>query len=514
MVIGSDTTSQHPLIARRVIAAKENGTKLIVIDPRKIQLERFSDLYLPIKPGTNVALLNGMMKVILDEGLEDKKFIEERTEGFSDFLEILKDYPLDRVADITGVSQEKIREAALMYAHASNGAILYAMGVTQHTTGTDNVLSVANLALLTGNLGKPGTGVNPLRGQNNVQGACDMGCLPNVFPGYQPVSDQEKREKIASIWGSSGLSSQPGMTLTEMTEAALEGKLKSMYIVGENPILADPDLTHTEKALKNLEFLVVQDIFMTETARLAQVVLPATSFAEKEGTLTNTERRVQMIRKAINPPGEARPDSEIICRIAGLMGKADSFSFSSVEEIFEEIRKVTPQYGGMSYQRINTPEALHWPCPDSEHPGTPILHTKKFTRGLGKFHPVSFKEPPEMPDEEFSYILTTNRLMFQWHTGSMTRRSPDLESEAPEALVEINDQDADELGINNRDWVEVSSRRGKIKIKADVTDRIRRGIVSIPFHYAEAAANILTNPSFDPVAKIPGYKVCAVKITR
>jgi formate dehydrogenase alpha subunit len=510
-IIGSDTMSQHPLVARRIMMAKEKGAKIVLADPRSIQIAKFADLHLRQKPGTDVALLNGMMKYILDQGLEDKDFISERTEGFDELREALQAISLKEAEEITGVPQETIAEAAAVYAKAKASCIVYAMGITQHTTGTDNVLSCANLAMLTGNVGRPGTGVNPLRGQNNVQGACDMGALPNLFPGYQAVTDEEIGRKIAGVWSVAKLPSEVGLTVTEMMNFAREGKIKAMYIMGENPMISDPDISHVEEGLNNLDFLVVQDIFPTETAKLADVVLPAASWAEKEGTYTGTDRRVQLSRKAIEPLGESKPDWEIICELARGM-QAEDFSFSSPEEIFEEIRKVTPQYAGISFARLNQAAGLQWPCPEEGHQGTPILHSKQFTRGKGRFHPIVYREPAETPDDEFPFILTTGRVMSQFHTRSMTGRSPTLDSESPEGFLEINPEDATRLGINDEDWVEVSSRRGRIETKARVTDKVKPGTVYLPFHFAEAAANRLTNPVVDPVAKIPEFKVCAVAI--
>jgi formate dehydrogenase major subunit len=511
-IIGSDTTAQHPLVARRIVMAKERGAKIIIADPKGIQLCNLADVYLQHKPGSDVALLNGIMKAIIDHGLEDKEFIRERTEGFQELAEMVRGYPLDKVEMITGVPAADIEKAALIYAQAESSAIVFAMGITQHTTGTDNVMSTANLAMLTGNVGRAGSGINPLRGQNNVQGACDMGALPNVLPGYQAVTDAEKRAKIAKVWGVAELPPRAGLTVIEMINAASEGKIKAMYITGENPMVSDPDISHVKQGLESLEFLVVQDMFLTETARLADVVLPSASWAEREGTFTNTERRVQRIRKAIDPRGESRPDWEILCQLASVIGAGQLFPFNSPGEIFDELRKVTPQYAGMNYQRLNQPDGLQWPCPDESHPGTPILHTKQFTRGKGKFHAVAYRAPAEEPDSQYPYILTTGRVMSQWHTGTMTRRSPALDNEFPEAFVEVNTGDANRLGIEDGDWVEVTSRRGKIRIKALVSDKIRPGVIFIPFHFAECAANMLTNPALDPIAKIPELKVCAAAI--
>jgi formate dehydrogenase (coenzyme F420) alpha subunit len=511
-IIGSDTTSQHPLIAARIMKARDKGAQIIVADPRRIHISQFADLHLKHKPGSDVALINGMMKCILDQGLEDKAFIAARTEDFDKLKEGLDAIALDEVEKITGVSREEIERAALLYAKAESSCIIYSMGITQHTTGTDNVLSLANLAMLTGNIGRPGTGVNPLRGQNNVQGACDMGALPNFFPGYQAVTDRKLRAVIAKAWGVAELAPEVGLTVTEMLPAALEGRVRAMYIMGENPMISEPDIDHVEQALKSLDFLVVQDIFPTETARFADVILPAASWAEKEGTVTATDRTVQLLRKAIEPIGDSKPDWEIICEVAREMGAGNNFSFSSPAEIFEEIRKVTPAYAGISYARLNQPAGLQWPCPAEDHPGTTILHTELFTRGKGKFHTVVYRAPAENPDDDFPFILTTGRVMSQWHTNSMTGRSPTLNAEFPEGFVEISAEDAARLGIEDNALLEVSSRRGTIQTRARVTDRVTPGVVFMPFHYAESAANKLTNSALDPVAKIPELKVCAVAI--
>jgi predicted molibdopterin-dependent oxidoreductase YjgC len=397
-----------------------------------------------------------------------------------------------------------------MYGEAESASIVYAMGITQHITGVDNVLSCANLAMLTGNVGRPSTGVNPLRGQNNVQGACDMGGLPNVYPGYQRVNDNTVREKFENAWGVQ-LSDQIGLTVTEMVELAGSGEVKALFVMGENPLLADPDINHAHECMSKLDFLVVQDIFLSETAELADVVLPGSSYAEKDGTFTATDRRVQPIYKAIDPVGNSKPDWQIINQIAQQMG-ATGFESSSSEEIMDELATLTPIYGGITYERLTNGAVLQWPCPDVNHPGTPFLHKDRFSRGVGKFHAITYKEPAETVDQEYPLILTTGRIMFHFHTGTMSRRSDKLNNEVPEAYVEIHPDDASKLGNGNINRVRVSSRRGEIELVARVTDRIKPGVVFIPFHFAEAAANRLTNSAFDPVAKIPEYKVCAVKV--
>jgi len=385
------------------------------------------------------------------------------------------------------------------------------MGITQHTSGVDHVKACANLAMITGNLGRAGTGVNPLRGQNNVQGACDVGALVNVYPGYQAVANPEIKQKFEEAWGVTGLSDQVGLTVTEMTDAAERGGVKAIYIMGENPVLSDPDSNHVIKALQDLDLLVVQDIFLTETAQLADVVLPGCSYAEKDGTFTGTDRRIQLVRQAIPPIGDSKADWAIICELAQRMG-ASGFDYQSPSEIMDEMARVTPIYGGVSYGRLEELGFLQWPCRSAQDPGTLLLHEGQFSRGLGKMHVVEHQDPAEMPDEEYPFILTTGRNIFHYHTGTMTRRTAKLEQESPEAYVEVNPDDAAELGVTDGDQVKVISRRGEIQTKAWVTDRVPRGLIFAPFHYAEAAANVLTNPAVDPTAKIPEYKVCAVRM--
>jgi formate dehydrogenase alpha subunit len=513
LVTGSNTTEGHPLIASRILRAVEKGAELIVVDPRQIQLASFATIHLRQRPGTDVAWLNGMMNVIIREGLFDKDFIEERTEGFDELKEAVAEYTPERVEEITGIPAEDLVEAARIYGRAKRASIVYAMGITQHITGTDNVLSCANLAMLTGNVGRPSTGVNPLRGQNNVQGACDMGALPNVFPGYQRVNDPKIKEKFERAWGVA-LSPDVGLTVTEMIDAAYEGKLHAMFIMGENPMMSDPNVSHVEEALERLDFLAVQDIFLSETAELADVVLPGASFAEKDGTFTATDRSVQMVRKAIEPIGESRADWEIICELAKRMRNTEEWDYAHPSEIMEEIASLTPIYGGVSYERIEREGFLQWPCRDPEDPGTPFLHKERFARGKGRFHAIKFKEAEELPDDEYPFILTTGRTIFHWHTGTMTRRSEKLEKEVPENYVEINPQDARKLGLRRMEKVRIISRRGEIEARAFITNRVAPGVVFIPFHFAESAANLLTISALDPVAKIPEYKVCAVKVER
>ena len=511
LAIGTNTTAAHPVIGLEVKRAVFNGRRLIVANPREIGLVRFADLWLRQRPGTDVVLLMGMMRVIVDEGLLDSAFIKERCENFDAFKESLKAFDIDSVERITGVPGEKITEAARMYATNKPASILYAMGITQHSHGTDNVLATANLAMLTGNIGKPSTGVNPLRGQNNVQGACDLGALPNVYTAYQAVADPAIREKFEAAWGCN-LNPSPGLTLTEMFEAAHKGQIKAVYLIGENPVLSDPDANHVKESLKALEFFVLQDIFLTETAQLADVILPSTSFAEKDGTFTNTERRVQRVRKAIEPIGDSKPDWLITCQIAQRMG-GKGFDFEHPSQIMDEIVSLTPSYGGISYNRLED-GSLQWPCPTQEHPGTPILHTQQFTRGKGRFMPLEYKPPMELPDDEYPLILTTERSLYHYHTGTMTRKVKGLNIIRGEELVEINPSDASALDIADGEMVKVTSRRGEVVTKARVTDASPVGVVTMDFHFAEGPTNVLTNPALDPVAKIPELKVCAVRVEK
>ena len=511
LIIGSNTTEAHPLIASRVMKAKERGAQIVVIDPRETQIARLADLYLCPIPGVDVAVLNGLMNVIIEEGLADEAYIAERTEGYDELKATVAAYAPGKVEQISGIPADGLRTAARMYASAKPAAILYTMGITQHTTGTDNVKSCANLAMLTGNVGVAGGGVNPLRGQNNVQGACDLGGLPNVYPGYQAVSVPAVKEKFEQAWGVTGLDDQVGLTVTEIVDAAGDGRIRALYVMAENPMMSDPDLNHARHCLERLEFLVVQDIYMTKTSELADVVLPGASFAEKDGTFTGTDRRIQRVRKAIEPLGQAKPDWEIVCELAHRMG-ASGFEFGSAAEIMDEIAAVTPIYGGVRYDRLEELGYLQWPCPNAEHPGTPYLHKGKFSRGLGKFHALEYLAPAELPDDEYPFTLTTGRMMFHWHTGTMTRRSDKLHQEVSSAYMEMHPEDAKRVGLNGSRRVQVRSRRGEIELDVRITDRIRPGIVFIPFHFAEAAANALTNAALDPVAKIPEYKVCAVQI--
>jgi formate dehydrogenase alpha subunit len=511
-IIGSNTKENHPIIALRMIKAKRKGAKIIIADPRRVPLVRFADIWLQHKPGTDVALLNGMMHVIVKEGLIKKDFISSLTEGFDDaFKKNLEEYTPEAVSKITGVPADDIVKAARLYGGSDRAGIYYTMGITQHAHGTENVFSIANLALMTGNLGKESAGVNPLRGQNNVQGSTDMGCIPNNYPGYQRVTTPEIKATFEALWNAR-LSDKDGLTAPAMLTAAEKGSLKALYIMGENPVVSDPDMAHTIKALKALDFLVVQDIFMTETAALADVVLPATVFAEKSGTFTNTERRVQRVRKAVNPPGQAREDSQIILELSRRMNYP--MQYGSTEEVFLEIGKAWPAMAGMTYAKIDA-KGLQWPCPTQDHPGTPYLFKSGFPRGKGRFTAVTYKPSAEQTDKEYPFLLTTGRMLFQYHTGSMTRRVKPIDQVAPEAFVEINPADAKALSLSEGTKVKVISRRGSITLKATVSRKPGKGVVFIPFHFAEAAANTLTSgTTLDPVSKIPSFKVSAVRIEK
>ena len=512
LVIGSNTTETHPVIGVRMRQAVKRGARLIVADPRRIDLVDSAELWLRQHPGSDGALINALCHVILRDGLEDRSYIEERTENFDALREAVAQCTPQWAEGVTGVAAEDIEKAAHLYAQADRAGIYYTMGITQHTSGTDNVCALANLALLTGNLGKDGAGLNPLRGQNNVQGASDMGCNPVFYPGYQRVDDEANQKKFEKLWGTP-LSPTPGLVATEMPDAILDGRLRGMWIMGENPVLSDPNAEHVIKALKQLEILVVQDIFLTETAELADVVLPAASFAEKDGTFTNTERRVQRVRKAVPPPGQALDDLTIIERINTRMVGNGGQGNADPARVFEEICRCWPAMSGMSYERLEG-GGLHWPCPDQEHPGTPVLHREGFPIGRAKFTAIAWNGPDERPDEEYPFVLSTGRVLYQYHTGTMTRRSEVLESGAPSPYVEINPADADRLGLNDGETVTARSRRGSIRLPVRITERVHPGVVFMPFHYREAAANLLTNDALDPVCKIPEAKVCAIRIEK
>ncbi len=510
-VIGSNTTEAHPQIARRILEAVDSGAKLIVADPRRTEISRSAHIHLQLRPGSDIALLNAMMRVILSEGLVDDAFIEMRTENFRELRKHLLAQDIDQLAAVSGIPASQIKKAARLYAGAQKGVICYCLGITQHICGTANVESIANLAMLTGHVEQAYTGVNPLRGQNNVQGACDMGAIPGVFPGYQQVSDPLIREKFERAWGKA-LPSEPGLTITDMTHRGRENGIRAMFIMGENPVMSDPDASKVEETLKGLEFLAVSDIFLTETARLAHVVFPAASFAEKCGTVTNSERRVQLMHQAIPPIGECRSDSEIIMELAGCLGY--SMEYENSAEIMEEIALLTPIYGGIFHDRLETCWGLQWPCPSRDHTGTPYLHKYSFARGKGRFVPAENIMPDELPDDDYPFILMTGRVYHHYHTGAMTRASDILSREVPEAVLEINSYDAEEKGLRHGDMVSLRSRRGEMEVRVKPVDTISRGMLYVSFHFHESPVNRLTNPALDPVAKCPEYKVCAVNLEK
>jgi formate dehydrogenase alpha subunit len=510
-IIGSNTTANHPLVSRRVMRAKEKGAKLIVADPRGIQLSQFADVAIRHKLGSDVALLNGMMHIIIENGWHDTTYINERTEGYEEFAAEIREATLEKTVAATGVAPEDLYRMAEAYGTAGAASLLYAMGITQHVTGVDNVKSCCNIAMLCGNVGIPGGGVNPLRGQNNVQGACDMGGLPNVFTGYQPVTDEKARAKFSEAWGCS-LNENPGMTITDMIPGILEGKIKGLYVIGENPKLSDPDWNHLNHALQELEFLVVQDLFLSETAQVADVVFSASALAEKEGTVTNTERRCMKYDQAIPPLGDTLPDWDIIARLATAMGYP--MHYKNTEEIFDELTALTPSYAGMTYERLGY-DGLQWPCPTEDHPGTVYMHKDTFSRGLGKFHAVPYQSPAEQPDEKYPFFLTTGRMFAHFHTGTMTRVSPHLDIEQEDGYVEINSKDARKMDIKEGDLLTICSRRGELDVPARLSNDVNPGTLFLPIHFGESPANILTSSdAFDPLAKIPEFKVSAVNVRK
>ena len=511
LVTGANVSETHPVTGTYIKNAVQKGAKLIIVDPRKIDLVRQSHLWMRQRGGTDVAWINGMVHVIIKEGLANETFIKERTENFEEVKKTVESYTPERVEEITGIPKEKLIEAARVFATSEKSSIVYSMGITQHTTGCNNVTALANLAMVTGQIGRAGTGVNPLRGQNNVQGACDMGAVPVVYTGYQKVGDPAVQEKFEKAWGVEGLSPEPGLTVVEIVKGGKSKKVRGLYIMGENPMLSDPNQQHVEESLKAVDFLVVQDIFMSETAQLADVVLPAAAFAEKDGTFTNSERRVLRIRKAVEPQGEARADWEIISGIAKRMGY--NMEYANAQEIFEEISAVTPSYGGISYKRIEQ-RGLQWPCPTPEHPGTEFLHGASFARGLGMFKGVEYKPSAETTDNDYPFMLSTGRVMYHYHTATMTRKSTPLNKFVKDAYAEVNAGDLEKLGVKDGDRIKVATRRGEIEIYAKKSDRVDEGVIFIPFHFVESPANRLTNDALDPVAKTPELKVAACKVEK
>lgn len=511
VICGCDPTENHSVLGGRVMAAKLRGARLLVIDPRKTRLARMADLHLQLAPGTNIALLNGLLHIIFARGWQNREFLEARVDGVEAVAEKVRDYDPARVEAITGVPATDLERAARMYTEAEAALLCYGMGITQHTTGTNNVMAVSNLVLAAGQIGRPGTGINPLRGQNNVQGACDMGALPNVYPGYQPVADAAVRAKFASAWGRE-VASAPGLTSLGMQKAARDSAFRAMIIMGEDPVVTDPDQNQVEAALRALDTLVVFELTLTETAKLADVVLPVASFAEKDGTFTNCERRVQRVRAAVPPPGEARPDWWILGKLARRVAGYEGMAYDGAEAIFDELTSLTPSYSAMSYPRIEQRGGLQWPC-DAEHPdGTPYLHAGRFPIGRARMVPLEHQGPAERPDSEYPLWLTTQRLHYHYGCGSMTRKSPLLERETPPGLLFIHPDDAATHGLVQGGGVRVCSRRGVVETRALISDQVPPGLVSMPYHFKEAPSNQLTNDAQDPLTKMPELKACAVRI--
>ena len=537
LIIGSNTTEQHPVFGTRIRqAVLRRGMKLVVADPRKIDVSEFAALHIRQKPGTDIALINGIMHIVLQNNWQDPKFIEERCENFDEFRTTVEKYSPEFVSRITGVSQEDLHQAAEILARNKPMAVIWAMGITQHTTGVLNVLSLANLQMLLGNMGVAGGGVNPLRGQNNVQGACDMGALPNVFPGYQAVTDAGVLSKFAAAWAledrdpkaatpgtaGSAMPGKSGLTVTEMVQAYGEGKVRAMYVLGEDLAMTEPDIHHARECLASGEFLVLQEIFPSETAQFADVLLPGVSFAEKTGTFTNTERRVQMVRRAIEPAGEARSDwsitAELARRILTAEGRVTAgahagWDYHDSGRIMEEVAALTPSYAGVSHGRLERGESPQWPVWGADHPGTPVLHVGRFVGGKGKFHAVDHLPAAELPDSEYPYVLTTGRVLYHWHGGELSRRAKGLLEVYPETLVEISAEDAAKIGLDGDRLLRLTSRRGEVVARPIVTERVAPGLLFGNFHFpGQYNINNLTIAAVDPVAKIPEYKVCAVNL--
>jgi formate dehydrogenase alpha subunit len=508
-IIGSNATEAHPIIGNKMKQAAARGAKLIVIDPRRTELADHAYMWLQIRPGTDNAFVNGVLHTIITNGWHDQAYIDERCEGWDDLWDTVKDYPAERASEITGIPAEQIVAAAELYAKTEKAGIFYTLGITEHTVGTANVMNLANLGMVTGHIGKPNAGVNPMRGQNNVQGSCDMGALPNSFPGYPSVLDEAAKAKFSDAYGVP-MPDKVGLRIPEMLDAAVEGKLKAMFVMGEDPALTDADANHVRRALQSLDLLVVQNIFMTETATHADVFLPAALYAEKDGTFTNTERRVQRVRKAVDPPGECRPDWEIILDLAARLGYP--MPFNSPEEVFQEVSRLVPTFGGITWERIENEGGVQWPCPTPDHPGTQFLHQGKFTRGKGLLQGIPFQPPAEIVDDEYPTLLTTGRMLYQYNIS--TRISASLEMLRPWELAMVNPEDAARYGFEDGELIRVSSRRGSITTRIQVTDRVAPGVTFMTFHYKESPVNELTNSAGDPVTKTAEFKVCAVKMEK
>jgi len=511
LLIGSNPEEAHPVLGTKIRRAVREGTRLIVVDPRKIGLTGSAAVHLQLKPGTNVAFANGMMHIIIRDGLADMEFIQSRTEGYEELAQTVAGYPPEKVADICGIDADDLIMAAHLYAKARKAPIMYCLGVTEHSTGTEGVMSLSNLAMLVGKIGRSGCGVNPIRGQNNVQGACDMGCLPTDYPGYQKVNNPKMNQKFSAHWGVP-LNPHPGLTATQIPHAAEEGRIKGLYIFGEDPMRTDPDIGHIRKMLESLDFLVVQELFMTKTAAFADVVLPGVSYAEKEGTFTNSERRVQRVRKAVEPIGDMRPDTDIFIDVMNRLGYKQPDLTAA--EIMKEIAELTPSYGGISHARLDAGESLQWPCVAENDPGKVILHEGKFARGRGYFYPSHYVPSAELPDELYPFTLITGRMLYHYNAGAMTQRTEGLNELASESYMEMHTEDAKALHISNGDRVKVASRRGEIETLVRAGSKVSPGEVFMTFHFEDGNANHLTNPVTDKIARVPEYKVCAVSIER
>lgn len=519
IVTGSNTTENHPIIALQMKAAvRRRGAKLIVIDPRRIELCDYAALWLPLKPGTNVAVFNAMAHVIVQEKLYNLSFIQQRTEGFEAYARSLEKFTPEFAEAVSGVKQDLIVAAARLYAQAERAAIYWGMGISQLSQGTASALGLIHLALLTGHIGREGTGLNPLRGQNNVQGASDSGAMPFYYPGYMPVDDEDSARKWEAVWRvePGGLSRRRGLTTTEILSNVHPGGVRALYIMGENPMMTEPNLNATREHLRALEFLAVQDLFINETGAYADVFLPACSWAEKDGTFTNTDRRVQRVRAAIKPRHQARPDWEIICnlakRVEARLGRSESafWDYTHPEQIFREMADVATMLKGITYDRIER-VGLQYPVPDETHPGTPFLFSDSFPSGRGRFFPLDYVPVAEPPDDEFPFILTTGRLLEHWHGGTMTRHSQ-LDALYPQPFLEVHEVDAAQLGLKEGDLVRLASRRGSVLVHLHISTKTTPGVVFLPMHFQEAAANLLTIDALDAEAKIPEYKACAVSI--
>lgn len=515
LLVGSNPEEAHPVLGMQVRRAVEMGTKLIVVDPREIGLAKHADIHLKLRPGTNVAFANGVVHILIKEGLVDREYVESRTSGFDELAAMVEDYTPARVAEICNIDERDLVAAAKLYGSAERAPIIYCLGVAEHSTGTEGVMSLSNIAMVNGKLGKAGCGVNPIRGQNNVQGACDMGAQPNCFTGYQKVVDEAARTKFEDAWGVQ-IKPYEGLKATEVFPAAIDGRVKGLFIFGEDPVRTDPDTNHVIKALTSLDFLVVDELFMTETAKYADVVLPGRSYAEKEGTFSNTERRVQRVRKAVEGPAGPQLDTWIFTEIMRRMGYDQPHMTSA--EVMHEISALTPSFGGISHERLDQPEllgqGLQWPCPTEEHPGTPIMHVGRFSKGLGTYSTAPYKPSQELPDAEYPLVMMTGRILYHYNACAMTSRTEGINQIADSSFIEMNTADAEALGIADGDRVKVSSRRGQIFSTARVSGKTNPGETWMPFHFQDGNSNWLTIAALDDICKVPEYKVCAVKVER